>query len=117
MYLIHSNKTLDIWLSQLQSNSQVIQKHYDSESFLCLATTTDGLPVFLDLITVIQPLTNMPFRLEYNFEYRLLEGRQQQQLSEQILNKHLSRSSESQVQYYQINICHGAVRARYSIIK
>ncbi|KAK2164108.1 hypothetical protein LSH36_68g00006 [Paralvinella palmiformis] len=51
-----NNRALDLWFNQLHVNIQLLQKHYEVESFLLLTTTPTAEPLFLDLITTIQPL-------------------------------------------------------------
>jgi len=64
-----SNKALDFWLSHLQSHKSVLARHYLSPAFL-LATSTDVSVhrLYLDLITAVQPLAQLPFHIDYDFE-------------------------------------------------
>ncbi len=47
------------------------------------------------MTTSLQPLAQLPFRLEYQFEYRLLQEQQQERLADYLLNKHVSANQDS----------------------
>jgi len=87
-----SHKALDFWLTYIRCNDTVLAKHYTNSSFLRLSASSKTL--ILDMSTALQPLAQMPFRLEYNFEYRQLEQRQGERLSAYLLNKHVARSAD-----------------------
>lgn len=93
-------KALDFWLTYIHNHKLLQAKHYNSSSFIHLSNST-AHRLFLDMITSLQPLAQMPFRLEYGFETRLLERRQQEQLAKYLLDQHVSRSVETYVEGQQ----------------
>jgi len=75
-----SNKALDFWLSHVQSQKSIILRHYTSTAFLSISSSDVTVHrLFLDLITALQPLAQLPFHLEYDFELNRLERSQQRQ--------------------------------------
>jgi len=71
---------LDFWLSHVQSQKSVILRHYTSPAFLSVSSSDVTVHrLFLDLITALQPLAQLPFHLEYDFELNRLERSQQRQ--------------------------------------
>jgi len=75
-----SNKALDFWLSHVQSQKSVVARHYAATAFL--SASSCDVPVhrlYLDLITALQPLAQLPFHLEYDFELDRLERGQRRQ--------------------------------------
>jgi len=53
-------------------------RHYTSTAFLSISGSDVAVHrLFLDLITAIQPLSQLPFHLEYDFELNRLERSQQ----------------------------------------
>jgi len=76
--MCNSNKALDFWLSHLQSQKSVVLRHYTSAAFLSVSSSDVAVHrLFLDLITALQPLAQLPFHLEYDFELNRLERSQQ----------------------------------------
>jgi len=76
----NSNKALDFWLSHVQSQKSVILRHYTMTAFLSVSSSDVAVHrLFLDLITALQPLAQLPFHLEYDFELNRLERSQQRQ--------------------------------------
>lgn len=73
---IYSYKAVDFWLTYVHTHRALIARHYTPTAFLSLSTSTTRR-LFLDLVTSLQPLAQMPLRLEYNFERRLLQQRHQ----------------------------------------
>jgi hypothetical protein len=69
-----NDKALDFWLTHLHAQKSILCRHYTSAAFMSL--TGSGLVahrLFVDLITAVQPLAQLPFHLEYDFETRRLE--------------------------------------------
>jgi len=91
---------VDFWLTYVHTHRALLSKHYSSSAFLMLSNSTTQR-LFLDLITSLQPLAQMPLRLEYDFERRHLDQRHQQHLAEFLLNDHVSRSVETYVEGQQ----------------
>jgi len=89
-----SHKALDFWLSWLQGQESLLLKHYTAASFMVASRTATARHLFLDLTTALQPLAQLPFRLEYNFEFRLVQEQQHQRLVDQLLDKHVNSSLE-----------------------
>ena len=56
-----STASLDVWLDGLISQDAVMSKHYSTESFLQLAASAEN-KTFKELLTALQPLTQLPFR-------------------------------------------------------
>jgi len=76
----NSNKALDFWLSHVQSQKSVVLRHYTTTAFLSVSSSDVAVHrLFLDLITALQPLAQLPFHLEYDFELNRLERSQQRQ--------------------------------------
>jgi len=74
----NSNRALDFWLSHVQSQKSVVIRHYTTTSFLSVSSCDVTIHrLFLDLITAVQPLAQLPFHLEYDFELNRLERSQQ----------------------------------------
>jgi len=64
----------------MQSQKSVIQRHYTITAFFTISTSDVTVHrLFLDLITAVQPLSQLPFHLEYDFELNRLERSQQRQ--------------------------------------
>lgn len=95
-----SYKALDFWLTYIHNHKSLLARHYTSSSFIHLSNNA-AHRLFLDMITSLQPLAQMPFRLEYIFETRMLERRQQDQLAEYLLDRHVSRSVETYIEGQQ----------------
>ena len=99
--LFHSShKALDFWLSHIQSHPGLVSRHYSANSFFALSSSATK-SLFLDMITSLQPLAQMPFRLEYNFEFRILKERHQKQMADYMLEKHVSHSADALIEGHQ----------------
>ena len=62
----------------MQSQKSVILRHYTTTAFLSVSSSDVTVHrLFLDLITALQPLAQLPFHLEYDFELNRLERSQQ----------------------------------------
>ncbi|XP_044065186.1 uncharacterized protein rusc1 isoform X3 [Siniperca chuatsi] len=67
-----NTKLLDIWLSHLQSCSDVLETYYRPTSFMRLSLTTCQ-PLFEELLLVLQPLSLLTFNLDLLFQHHHLE--------------------------------------------
>ncbi|XP_029361270.1 RUN and SH3 domain-containing protein 1 [Echeneis naucrates] len=65
-------KSLDSWLSHLQSSSDVLETYYHPTSFMRLSLTTCQ-PLFEELLLVLQPLSLLTFNLDLLFQHHHLE--------------------------------------------
>ena len=83
-----------MWLASLRKNRPVLARYYNPTSFLQLGSSSAGQSLFLDVVAALQPLSQMQFRLEYDFEVNVVERKRQAFIAEQLLNKHISRSGE-----------------------
>jgi len=64
----------------VQSQKSIVLRHYTSAAFLSVSSCDVTVHrLFLDLITAVQPLAQLPFHLEYDFELNRLERSQQRQ--------------------------------------
>ena len=79
---------MDYWLTTLHRNEVLLKKHYQPTSFLYLSNSLTR-SFFLDLTTALQPLGQLPFQLEYSFEYQILEKKQNEQMARYLLQKHV----------------------------
>ena len=69
-----SVKALDFWLSHLYGHKLLMAQHYSSSAFLALSGSgVAAHRLFMDLITAVQPLSQLPFWIEFDFELRTLE--------------------------------------------
>jgi len=76
----NSNKALDFWLSHVQSQKSIVLRHYTTTAFLSVSSCDVAVHrLFLDLITAVQPLAQLPFHVEYDLELNRLERSQQRQ--------------------------------------
>lgn len=74
LILCSSNKALDFWLSHLYAHKLLLSQHYSSSAFLTLSGSgVAAHRLFIDLVTAVQPLTQLAFCIEYDFELRRLE--------------------------------------------
>jgi hypothetical protein len=77
---------LDFWLTHLCGNKLLMLQHYNSAAFLLLSgSAVTAHRLFMDLVTAIQPLAQLGFSLEYDYELRRLERlrrRQQQSITD-----------------------------------
>ncbi len=96
-----SNKSLDFWLYLLHSRPEMLGRYYSQESFLQLSRTTGGKLLFLDVTTALEPLAQLPFRLEYHFEYRVLQQRQDELTADCLLQRHVAQSLDSHIEAQQ----------------
>ncbi|XP_022612449.1 RUN and SH3 domain-containing protein 1 isoform X3 [Seriola dumerili] len=67
-----NTKSLDFWLSHLQSCSDVLETYYRPTSFMRLSLTTCQ-PLFEELLLVLQPLSLLTFNLDLLFQHHHLE--------------------------------------------
>ncbi|XP_071325624.1 uncharacterized protein rusc1 isoform X4 [Trachinotus anak] len=67
-----NTKCLDLWLSHLQSCSDVLETYYRPTSFMRLSLTTCQ-PLFEELLLVLQPLSLLTFNLDLLFQHHHLE--------------------------------------------
>jgi hypothetical protein len=85
-FVYNSNKALDFWLTHLCGNKLLMLQHYNSAAFLLLSgSAVTAHRLFMDLATTIQPLAELTFNLEYDYELRRLERlrrRQQQSITD-----------------------------------
>ncbi|XP_068180693.1 uncharacterized protein rusc1 isoform X3 [Antennarius striatus] len=65
-------KFLDVWLSHLQSCSDVLETYYHPNSFMRLSLTTCQ-PLFEELLLMLQPLSLLTFNLDLLFQHHHLE--------------------------------------------
>ncbi|XP_051263423.1 uncharacterized protein rusc1 isoform X2 [Dicentrarchus labrax] len=65
-------KHLDLWLSHLQSCSDVLETYYRPTSFMRLSLTACQ-PLFEELLLVLQPLSLLTFNLDLLFQHHHLE--------------------------------------------
>ncbi|XP_070535909.1 uncharacterized protein [Ptychodera flava] len=65
-------KCLEVWLQHVVSRTDILEKLYKPDSFLRLA---DGLlkPLLQELSVAIQPLCELPLKLDYKFEYNHIQ--------------------------------------------
>jgi len=64
----------------VQSQKLIVQRHYTAAAFLSVSSSDVTVHrLFLDLITALQPLAQLPFHLEYDFELNRLERSQRRQ--------------------------------------
>ncbi|XP_033832282.1 uncharacterized protein LOC117379696 [Periophthalmus magnuspinnatus] len=68
-------RSLEFWLSHLNSQKDVVTSHYHSWGFLCLSLWRCQ-PLFQELLLLLQPLSGLPFDLNLLLEPRLLCNRQ-----------------------------------------
>ena len=88
-----SHKALDFWLTYLQHQDRLLLKHYEPESVMHLSTARIR-HLFQAMTTALQPLAQLPLRLEYTFEYR----NQQQRHADFLLDKHVSAAEEAHLE-------------------
>ncbi|KAM4600856.1 AP-4 complex accessory subunit RUSC1 isoform 2-T4 [Polymixia lowei] len=67
-----NTKLLDLWLSHLQSCSDVLETYYHPSSFMRLSLTTCQ-PLFEELLLLLQPLSLLTFNLDLLFQHHHLE--------------------------------------------
>ncbi|XP_068426443.1 uncharacterized protein rusc1 isoform X3 [Clinocottus analis] len=67
-----NTKLLDVWLSHLQSCSDVLETYYRPSSFMHLSLTACQ-PLFEELLLVLQPLSLLTFNLDLLFQHHHLE--------------------------------------------
>ena len=77
-----------------------MSRHYTPESFLYLSATA-GRALFLDMTTALQPLGQLPLRLEYQLEYQALQQLEQKRLSDYLLDKHVANAEHAYVESQQ----------------
>lgn len=83
-----------MWLASLRKNRSVLARYYNPTSFLQLSSSSACQVLFLDVVAALQPLSQIQFRLEYDFEVNVVERKRQAFIAEQLLNKHISCSGE-----------------------
>ncbi|KAF4518860.1 hypothetical protein B566_EDAN006711 [Ephemera danica] len=66
---VHS---LDAWINYLRTRESVLQKHYDPNSFMFLSNSATR-SLFDQLVTIIEPLSLLPFKLDLLYERKVLE--------------------------------------------
>ena len=66
-----------------------------------------------DFIVTLQPLAHVPFRLEYNFEFRIIQQEQQKHLVTYMLDKHTA-FAQNAVAMAQNITHHGAMGMPHS---
>uniref|UniRef100_A0A1A8KYQ6 RUN and SH3 domain containing 2 n=1 Tax=Nothobranchius kuhntae TaxID=321403 RepID=A0A1A8KYQ6_NOTKU len=71
-------RSLEFWLSHLQSQTDVVTAYYHSWGFLYVSLGR-GQPLFQELLLLLQPLSVLPFDLNLLLEPRLLGHRQLEQ--------------------------------------
>ena len=91
-----SNKSLDFWLGFLRTQDVVLSRHYGADSFLHLSNTT-GYQVYNEVTLALQPLAQLPFHLDYDFELKQLHEKQQQHMADQQQEKVPVECSEVQM--------------------
>ncbi|XP_035862319.1 uncharacterized protein rusc1 isoform X6 [Sander lucioperca] len=67
-----NTKLLDVWLSHLQSCSDVLETYYHPTSFMRLSLSACQ-PLFEELLLVLQPLSLLTFNLDLLFQHHHLE--------------------------------------------
>ncbi|KAL3060152.1 hypothetical protein OYC64_014686 [Pagothenia borchgrevinki] len=68
-----NTKLLDVWLSHLQSCSDVLETYYRPTSIMRLSLTACQ-PLFEELLLVLQPLSLLTFNLDLLFQHHHLEA-------------------------------------------
>ncbi|KAF1387968.1 hypothetical protein PFLUV_G00085410 [Perca fluviatilis] len=68
-----NTKLLDVWLSHLQSCSDVLETYYHPTSFMRLSLSACQ-PLFEELLLVLQPLGLLTFNLDLLFQHHHLES-------------------------------------------
>ena len=100
-YTCHfSHKALDFWLTYVHNQESLLARHYTPDSFLYLSATA-GRGLFLDLTTALQPLAQLPLRLEYQLEYQILQQQEQKRLADYLLDKHVANAEHSHLESHQ----------------
>ncbi|XP_077993304.1 uncharacterized protein LOC144447265 isoform X2 [Glandiceps talaboti] len=89
--LLNTN-CLELWLQHVRSRIDTLETLYEPEAFLRLAST--GLKsLFEDLLVAVQPLAELPFRLDYKFEYNYIEEmRAREQGKQRLMEEHEKKS-------------------------
>ena len=100
LYFFFSHKALDFWITYIHNQESLLSRHYDPESFLYLSATA-GRKLLLDLTTALQPLAQLPLRLEYHYEYNQLQQQEQRRLADYLLDKHVAEAEESHIESHQ----------------
>ncbi|XP_034730893.1 uncharacterized protein rusc1 isoform X8 [Etheostoma cragini] len=67
-----NTKLLDVWLSHLQSCSDVLETYYHPTSYMRLSLSACQ-PLFEELLLVLQPLSLLTFNLDLLFQHHHLE--------------------------------------------
>ena len=74
----------------------VLSRHYGPDSFLHLSIST-GCQVYNEMTIALQPLAQLPFRLDYDFELKQLHEKQQKHMADQLQEKVPVECSEAQM--------------------
>ena len=62
-------------MTYVHSSNKLMLRHYHADSLMRLSNgPLDRL--FADMMTALQPLAELPFRLEYNAEYHMMMRRE-----------------------------------------
>lgn len=96
----------------IHNHQLLLAKHYSLLSLIHCHNAA-ARQLFLDMITSLQPLAQLPFRLEYSFELRLLETQQQEQTAaERLLGRQMPCSAETSYvegQHFLAQLCNLSV--------
>lgn len=53
------------------------------------------------MTTALQPLAQLPLRLEYQFEYQVLQEQEQKRLADYLLDKHVANAEHTHLESHQ----------------
>ena len=67
-----------------------------------MSVTSGTKTLYLDMITALQPLGQISFRLEYDLEWRTLQERHQQKMANYMLDRHTARATEAHLEGQQV---------------
>ncbi|XP_071788396.1 uncharacterized protein [Asterias amurensis] len=88
-------RCLELWLEHIREHPDIVRRLYEPNAFLSLcngATKT----FFNSLLLAVQPLTLLPFDLDYKFEHQGIEKQQiQQREKQQLMELYSGKTSSS----------------------
>ncbi|XP_038078123.1 uncharacterized protein LOC119745667 isoform X2 [Patiria miniata] len=88
-------RCLELWLEHIRDHPDIVRSLYEPNAFLSLCN--GATKAFFDqLLVAVQPLTLLPFDLDYKFEHqRLVHQLNQQRQKEQLMDQYANKASNA----------------------